>query len=270
MVNYPTSLDNLTNPTSGDYLNSPSHADQHANANDIIEALEAKVGANNSAVTTSHDYKLSGVTGSDKAASLAGSETLSNKTHNGDFKLAGATDNIQVNSADPYRTIIIPAAAMSPTTTSGCAVISTVEAGTNDIDYKVLDFDQSTQENAFFWIDGMPNSWDAGTLLISFEWTASSGSGDVIWGIKGRSYANDDAIDQAEGTAQEVTDTLTATGDVCITSETSALTLAGTPAGGQPVFFKVYRKAADASDTLSGDARLKAVRIRYKVAQYSD
>lgn len=66
-INFPTSLDSLTNPTSSDGLNSPDHATQHANANDAIEALEAKVGINSSAVTTSHDYKLSAVTGSDKA-----------------------------------------------------------------------------------------------------------------------------------------------------------------------------------------------------------
>ena len=70
MANFPASLDTLTNPTPTDYLNSPSHAGQHANANDSIEALEAKVGINSSAVTTSHDYKLSAITGSEKACSL--------------------------------------------------------------------------------------------------------------------------------------------------------------------------------------------------------
>jgi len=57
-INYPGSLDNFTNPTSASPINSPSHADQHSNANDAIEALEAKVGSNNSVVTTSHDYKI--------------------------------------------------------------------------------------------------------------------------------------------------------------------------------------------------------------------
>ncbi len=79
MINFPTSLDSLTNPTSSDTLNSPDHAAQHSNANDAVEALEAKVGADSSAVTTSHDYKLSGVTGTDKAVSKTGSETLTNK-----------------------------------------------------------------------------------------------------------------------------------------------------------------------------------------------
>lgn len=79
-TSYPTSLDVLTNPTSGDKTNSPSHADQHANANDAIEALQTKVGINGSAVTTTHDYKLSGVGASDKAVSLTGTEVLTNKT----------------------------------------------------------------------------------------------------------------------------------------------------------------------------------------------
>lgn len=35
-----------------------SHADQHANVNDAVEALEAKVGVNGSAVTSSLDYKV--------------------------------------------------------------------------------------------------------------------------------------------------------------------------------------------------------------------
>jgi len=57
-TNFPTSLDSLTNPSGTDSMSSPSHAGQHANANDAIEALEAKVGADSSAVTTSHDYKI--------------------------------------------------------------------------------------------------------------------------------------------------------------------------------------------------------------------
>ena len=57
-TNFPSTLDALTNPTSTDSLNSPSHSAQHANANDAIEALEAKVGVDGSAVTSSIDYKL--------------------------------------------------------------------------------------------------------------------------------------------------------------------------------------------------------------------
>jgi hypothetical protein len=67
---FPTSIDTLTNPTSTDALTSPSHADQHADANDAIEALQAKVGVNSSAVTTSLDYKVSKPMNSDVLAAI--------------------------------------------------------------------------------------------------------------------------------------------------------------------------------------------------------
>jgi hypothetical protein len=40
-TNFPTSVDNFTNPTANDSLNLPSHSTQHANANDAIEAVES-------------------------------------------------------------------------------------------------------------------------------------------------------------------------------------------------------------------------------------
>lgn len=60
-TNFPTSLDVLANPLSTAPLNSPSHASQHANANDAIEALEAKVGVTNSTDVISHEYRISEV-----------------------------------------------------------------------------------------------------------------------------------------------------------------------------------------------------------------
>ncbi len=63
-IAYPASIDNFTNPTSSSPQNSPSHSQQHADANDAIEALEAKVGKDNSDVTSSHDYKIRALEGS--------------------------------------------------------------------------------------------------------------------------------------------------------------------------------------------------------------
>ena len=57
-ISYPSSLDDFTNPASGDKLNSPSHSQQHKNINDAVEALEAKVGVDSSADATSIDYQL--------------------------------------------------------------------------------------------------------------------------------------------------------------------------------------------------------------------
>lgn len=101
-TNFPGNLDSFTNPTGGDLTSAEvggrTHSDFHADVNDAIEALEAKVGADSSGVTTSHDYKLSGVTGSDKAASKEGTELLKNK------KLEDSTTTI-VNSSDNTKAI---------------------------------------------------------------------------------------------------------------------------------------------------------------------
>jgi hypothetical protein len=65
--NFPTSLDSLTNPTGTDLMENDTdaldHATQHTNINDAVEAIEAKVGINSSAVTTSHDYKIATLEG---------------------------------------------------------------------------------------------------------------------------------------------------------------------------------------------------------------
>ena len=43
-ISFPTSLDSLTNPSGTDSVATVSHSGQHSNANDALEALEAKVG----------------------------------------------------------------------------------------------------------------------------------------------------------------------------------------------------------------------------------
>lgn len=55
-TNFPNTIDTLTNPTGTDKVATVDHAAQHANANDAIEALQAKVGVDSSAVTSSLDY----------------------------------------------------------------------------------------------------------------------------------------------------------------------------------------------------------------------
>lgn len=62
---FPVSLDSLLNPSSSDLLANTDpalgHARQHSDENDILEALEAKVGVDSSAVVTSIDYLLRNV-----------------------------------------------------------------------------------------------------------------------------------------------------------------------------------------------------------------
>jgi hypothetical protein len=156
--------------------------------------------------------------------------------------------------------IFLTAAGGWPSTTNGCAANAKNEYVTNDIDIYSLDFDQTTQEYAQ-WSVWMPADWNGGTITADFLWTAASGSGTVIFGLQGRSYANDEAIDQAWGTAQEATDTLLAADDIHVSPTTAAITLAGTPAASEFVQLRVYRDPA--TDTLNADAKLLGVKVFY-------
>jgi hypothetical protein len=166
------------------------------------------------------------------------------------------------------QTISIPAGACVSRTTNGAAS-ATTELATNDVMLSVFDFDAATSEAVQIMIP-MPKSWNEDTVTAQFLWTAASGSGDVVWGCRAAALSNDDPIDGSWGTAQTVTDTLTAVNDMCISAATSALTIGGTPAAEDLVVFEFYRDAPAGGDTLAADARLIAVRIIYTTDAAND
>ena len=226
--------------------------------------------------------------GTGQTTAVAAFDALAPTTTKGDIIVSNGTDNVRLavggtnghvltvdsttatgvkwaaasgGSSGGSTNVWIPAAQWIPRTTTGCGIDSR-ELSTNKINTDELLFDAGTDEFAQCMIV-MPSNWNAGTITAKFHWTASTGSGDVVWGLSGRAYANDDALDQAQGTAQTVTDTLTATNDLDISPATSAITLGGTAAAGNPVIFQVYRDADAGGDTLAADARLLGVEISY-------
>jgi hypothetical protein len=148
----------------------------------------------------------------------------------------------------------------SPTTNG--AARERIQLPTNSIPIVTYAFDQATNEY-LFWNIASPDDWDAGTVKGTFYWTPKAGSGGqvAIWGLQGRAYATDEALDQAMGTAQEVSSTFTAVDDLIISPETSEITLAGNAAAGNMLIFRAYRNAE--SDGLAGDARLIGVLVEY-------
>lgn len=230
-------------------------------------------------IPTGQSYQINGVAidtddvseGTNKYVSDTASTAAPSGTNDGFYIKENGTKKYKTfdNASKSSRTIILTAGGGHPSTTNGCADPTKTEFATNDVDLVTLDFDQTTGENAQ-WTIVMPDSYDGGTITAIFVWTAASGSGGVTWGLQGIAYADSGAIDAAWGTAQEVNDTLLTADDVHITSATSAITLAGSPAGGQLVQFRAYRDPADASDTLAADAKLISVKIEYGINKWSD
>lgn len=154
----------------------------------------------------------------------------------------------------------ITASAMWPRTTGGCASLTKTEMATSLVNIQTLDFDQTTQEFAQV-IFKLPRKYNNGTITAKVEWTASSGSGSVVWGISGGAYSSGDALTTALGTAQTVTDTLTGTGNIEESPESSSITIAGSPTSGDLIVIQVSRNPADGSDTLTADAKLVGITL---------
>jgi len=108
-TNFPSSIDSLTNPNSTDALSSPSHSQQHTNANDAIEALQAKVGVNGSQDVNSLDYKVADVIAQlqDIENSTSAAEVLLGLEGNNDLTVAGIENKTKVDefSKTTYRTV---------------------------------------------------------------------------------------------------------------------------------------------------------------------
>lgn len=153
--------------------------------------------------------------------------------------------------------IPIVAASMRPSVTGGCAALTAIASAANQPDIVTLDFDASTNEYAQFSIP-MPKSWNEGTITFKAIWShaATTTNFGVIWGLQAVAIGDGDAIAVAFGTAQTSSDTGGTTDDLYTSPESSAITVAGTPAAEDVVHFRVYR---DTSDTMAIDARLHGI-----------
>lgn len=184
--------------------------------------------------------------------------------------LTGSVSDAGASSSVGKHTVSIPASAMLAATTSGPA-IAQFETTTNDINFVVMDFDATADEHAHFNI-AFPKSWNEGTITFQVWWTTSATDTDgVAWGLQAVALSDNDAADASWGTPIVVTDDAqSAANEILVTAESSAVTIAGTPAAGDIVFFRVFRDVSDANDDMSEDARLMAVKIFYTTDAATD
>jgi hypothetical protein len=167
-------------------------------------------------------------------------------------------------------TIWVPAQAMYASTTNG-ADAEQVETTATRPDLKVFDFDASTKQFTQFSI-AMPKSWNEGTLTYQVYWSPSTtNTGDAIFGLQAVACADSDTIDVAFGTAVNITDAGIGTvEDQQITSESGAMTVAGTPAAGEQTYFQFFRDAADGSDTFTGECRVLGIKLFFTTDAAND
>ena len=159
--------------------------------------------------------------------------------------------------------IVLTAGGGWPSITSGSNAPILTETTTNRVNFYYLGFPDTIQTFAN-WSMPMPSDYNGGIITAVFYWVAGTAStNSVRWGLQARAFADSNLIDQAFGTAQEVTDANQANDSVNISAATPAITIGGTPAAGNFVQFRAYRNPPDAADNLAAPAELLSIRITY-------
>jgi hypothetical protein len=166
-------------------------------------------------------------------------------------------------------TIWVPAVAMYPNTTNGCAALAQVELS-NGPEIKTLDFDKSSDESAQFAV-AFPKSWNEGTVTFQAFFTAdSTDTGTVSWSLAGVAIADNDSINTAFGTGVAPTAKAHSgtANDLDVTAESGAITIAGSPSTDEEVYFQITRDVS--ADDLDADAKLLGIKLFFTTDAAND
>jgi len=162
----------------------------------------------------------------------------------------------------------IPSLAMKPTTSNGCSLITSVETTSGRPDMIVFDFDKDSDEFAQFAI-AFPKSWDAGTVTFQFYWSGIAATTNVTMTLQGVSFADNDSIDTAYGTAVAVTDAAQgAVEELLVSAESGAITIAGSPGENELTYFRIGRDVSE--DNMAGDCRLHGIKLFFNTDTKND
>ena len=167
------------------------------------------------------------------------------------------------------QTIYIPAAAMYPNTTAGCAELTQVELS-NGPEIKVLDFDASSDEHAQFTV-AFPKLWNEGTVTFQAFWTVTgTNTGTVAWGLSAVAFADNGDQNTAFGTNVVATAKAHSgtSNDLDVSAESGAVTIAGSPGVDELCYFQIMRDVS--ADDQSGDARLLGIKLFYTTDALTD
>ncbi len=166
-------------------------------------------------------------------------------------------------------TIWVPAVAMYPNSTNGCADLAQTELS-NGPEIKTLDFDKDSDEFAQFAV-AFPKSWNEGTVTFQAFFTANTtNTGTTAWGLAGVALADDGALNTAFGTTVVATaKAMSGTAnDLAVTAESGAVTIAGSPSTDEYVFFQIQRDVS--ADGLTADAKLLGIKLFFTTDAKND
>jgi len=203
------------------------------------------------------------------AAALTVPTGTTNVSVVGDLAVGGSiTDSGAAVKVAGLETIYVPAAAMYPETTNGCADLEQVELS-NGPELKCLDFAAGADDFAQFQVI-FPKSWNEGTVTFQAFFTVTgTNTGTVAWGLAGRSFADSADLNTAFGT--QVVATAKAhsgtSNDIDVAAVSGAVTIAGAAAD----TLTIFQIARDVSaDSQTGAARLLGIKLFFTTDAAND
>src|SRR3990167_2817077 len=176
----------------------------------------------------------------------------------------GTTNVPLVSDILGNQTAWIPASAMFPQTTNGCAPLVQVEITANRPELMVLDFDGTSVEWAQFKVV-FPGSYNSGTITYRVFWTSTATDTDgVAWQLSGVSPGDGNGIaSTAFGTAVVVTDSAQSIANLMYMSSVSSAVTVTAAATNRVAWLRIGRDPDNGSDTMAEDARLIGLYVLY-------
>jgi len=216
---------------------------------------------------------VNAATGNNPSIDASGGDTnigLALKTKGtGVIQAEDSGGNVSAVKIAGKETIWVPAVAMYPNTTNGCADLAQTELS-NGPELKTLDFDKDSDEFAQFAV-AFPKSWNEGTVTFqAFFTAASTDTGTTAFVLQGVALADNGDLNTAFGTAVGPTAKAMSgtSNDLAVTAESGAVTIAGSPSTDEYVFFQISRDVS--ADDLNADAKLLGIKLFFTTDAAND
>jgi len=178
----------------------------------------------------------------------------------GNFVTTGQTGVFLTDSSLSIKQIYIDAASMltgvSGATTGRASILN------SGIAYEFYSFDPLI--TGFTQFNFPLNDYNLGPMRTKFYWTATGfTAGNVVWGLQCRGLGDSELLNSGFAGGVEVIDSSFAGGTGIYISTGATFTPSGNLAVEDIYYFRAYRNAASASDTLPMNARLLGIAIQY-------
>ena len=241
---------------------------------ELLDGLTAGTALASKVVTTDANIDTTGI----RNLTISGELDAATGDFSGDVDIDGTleTDGLTVGGVAAKvagkETIWVPASAMQPTVSNGCAGLTTVQTTSGRPDLVCLDFDDGADEHAQFSV-AFPKSYNLGTVTFQVYWASAATDTDgVSWALQGIAVNDNQALDAGPyGTAIVIDDAAQgAANELCISAESGAVTIAGTPADDKLTYFRIFRDVSDSNDDMAEDARLIGIKLFFTTDAAND